>query len=244
MSNFNNDFRGFDLAGSQSGSGVRVEIRPLMRMIYMWMGLGLLATAVVADIVNVNPSFHRLAITPGIMMVAIFAELGMVIGLSWGIRRLSPGIAITLFFAYAIVNGFTLSSIFMVYRLDSIYAAFFTTAALFGVMSVIGFTTQLDLTQYRTYFIMGLIGLLIAMVVNMFLNSSGLELLISLVGVVLFTALTAYDTQKLKNMAANPQIEADGSLAMKLSIIGALTLYLDFINLFLFLLRLMGGRRR
>jgi FtsH-binding integral membrane protein len=148
-----------------------------------------------------------------------------------------------MFFVYAAVNGFTLSLIFLVYNLGAIGAAFLTTAGLFGAMTIVGLTTQIDLTKYSTYFMMAIIGLVIAMVVNIFLRSSGFDLLISFAGVIIFTALTAYDTQKIKNMASDPTIDAGSDAAMKLSILGALTLYLDFINLFLFLLRLFGGRR-
>jgi FtsH-binding integral membrane protein len=167
----------------------------------------------------------------------------MVVGLSWGLRRISPNLAMILFFVYAALNGFTLSLLVMVYADSSLVTAFASAAALFGVMSVVGYTTQADLTQYRTYFMMGLIGLIVAMIVNIFLQSRGLEMLLSLFGVVLFTALTAYDTQKIKQIAADPNIQADGSLVIKLSIMGALALYLDFINLFIFLLRLFGRRR-
>jgi FtsH-binding integral membrane protein len=214
-----------------------------MRQVYLWMATGLLVTAAISVSVVTIPALQDLVLNPAVLIGAIIAELVVVLALSFGLRRLSPGVAIAMFFVYAALNGLTLSLIFWAYDLGKIGAAFLTTAGLFGAMTVVGYTTQLDLSQYRTYFIMGLIGLVIAMVVNMFLRSTGFELLISFVGVVLFTALTAYDTQKIKRMAADPTIEADGSLSMKLSIMGALALYLDFINLFLFLLRLFGRRR-
>jgi uncharacterized protein len=238
------NFFGSQGESSISESGLRVEIRPLMRQVYLWMATGLLLTAAVSVGVASTPTLRQFVSNPAVLFGAIIAELALVIGLSWGLRRLSPGAAIAMFFVYAAINGLTLSLIFSIYTKGTISAAFFTTAGLFGAMTVVGFTTKLDLSQYRSYFIMGLIGLVIAMVVNMFIGSGPLDLLISIVGVVLFTALTAYDTQKIKRMAADPTIEADGSLAMKLSIMGALTLYLDFINLFLFLLRLFGGGRR
>jgi len=147
-----------------------------------------------------------------------------------------------MFFVYAALNGFTLSGIFLVYTGQSITAAFVATAAMFGAMTIVGFTTAIDLTRFGSFLIMGVIGLLIAMLVNLFLASSGLGLLISVVGVLIFTGLTAYDTQRIKAMAARPHLQEDGSLAMKLSIIGALALYLDFVNMFLFLLRLLGSR--
>lgn len=238
------NFFGSQSESSIAGSGSRVELRPLMRQVYLWMTTGLLVTAAVSIGVATSPAIQEVAYNPPVLIGAIIAELALVIALSWGLRRMSPGVAIAMFFVYAALNGLTLSLIFFAYSLGSISAAFFTTAGLFGAMTVVGFTTQVDLSKYSSYFMMGLIGLVIAMVVNIFLGSGPLDFVISLVGVVLFTALTAYDTQKIKNMAADPTIEADGSLSMKLSIMGALTLYLDFINLFLFLVRLFGGGSR
>ncbi len=228
-----------------AGDQPRVEIRPLMRMVYMWMGLGMLVTAFVSMFVAASEPLQTLILGNSIvMLLLIFGQLGLVIGLSAAINRMSAGVASALFFVYAAMMGLTMSTIFLVYPIGSIVAAFFTTTALFGVMTVVGFTTSVDLSQYRTYLMMGLIGLVVAMVVNMFLGSGPLDFLISLVGVVLFTALTAYDTQKIKEMAANPDLDASADNTLKLSILGALTLYLDFINLFLFLLRLFGGGGR
>src|SRR5258707_808854 len=142
------------------------QIRPLMRMVYVWMTIGLFVTAGVALWVASSPTLINSA--KQFFIPAVIGELALVIGLSWGLRRMSPGLAIALFFAYAAVNGFTLSLIFLVYKLGTIQLAFVSTAATFGVMSVVGYTTQLDLSKYRTYFLMALIGLLVAMVVNMF----------------------------------------------------------------------------
>jgi FtsH-binding integral membrane protein len=215
-----------------------------MRMVYLWMTTGLLVTTAVAVTVSATPSLLQLAMNPAVLIGAIIGELVLVMAIGFGLRRMSPGLATTLFLVYSAVNGFTLSLIFVVYNLGTIQVAFLSTAALFATMTVIGYTTQIDLTQYRSYFMIGLIGLVVAMVINIFLRSSAFDFAISIFGVLLFTALTAYDTQKIKRMAADPQIEADGSLSAKLSILGALTLYLDFVNLFLFLLRLFGGNRR
>jgi uncharacterized protein len=223
---------------------LRVEVRPLFRLVYLWMGFGLLLTTFVSILTARTPALQNLLIeNPALIIVAFVAQLGLVIGLSAGIRRFSANTAAVLFCLYSGLTGFTLSLIFLIYPIGSIVTAFVTTTALFGVMTVVGYTTQVDLTKYRTYFMMGLIGLFIAMVVNMFLASGPFDLLISIVGVVLFTALTAYHTQKIKQLAADPTIQADSNLTLKMAILGALTLYLDFINLFLFLLRLMGGRR-
>ncbi|MAS36587.1 MAG: hypothetical protein CL610_21460 [Anaerolineaceae bacterium] len=222
----------------------RVEIRPLLRQVYMWMTLGLLLTTGVSIAVYNIPALLQLALNPAIFIAAIIGELVLVFALSLGIRRMSAGVATAGFFAYAGLNGFTLSLIFMGYELGSIFLAFGTTVILFFVMTMIGLTTKIDLMKYSTYFMMGLIGLVIAMVLNMFIGSGPLDYLISFAGVIIFTALTAYDTQKLHRMAADPTIQGqEATLLTKLSIIGALTLYLDFINLFLFILRLVGGGR-
>ena len=224
-------------------AAMRVEARPLLRLVYMWMGFGLLVTTVVSLLIANTPSLQESLLNQGVFFGAIIAELVVVIALGAAINKLSPGVAALMFFGYAALNGFTLSIVFLIYTTGSIVSAFTTTMILFGVMSVVGFTTQVDLSKYRTYFMMGLIGLVIAMVVNWLLRSDGLSLIISLFGVVLFTALTAYDTQKIMRYAANPQIDATGNLALKFSIMGALTLYLDFINLFLFMLRILSRDR-
>ncbi len=222
---------------------LRVEVRPLMRMVYLWMSLGLLITSFVAVVTTSTPALSRLALNPAVLIGAVIGELVLVMALGLAMRKLSPTAAAIMFIVYAVLNGFTLSIIFAVYALGTIGLAFFSAAATFAAMTVLGYTTELDLSQYRTYFMMALIGLVIAMVVNFFLNSSGLELIISMAGVLIFTVLTAYDTQKIKRWAADPTFTEDGSLLMKVSIMGALTLYLDFVNLFLFLLRLFGRRR-
>ncbi len=218
------------------------DVRPLMKMVYLWMGLGLGITAVLAvvfgNMFQQNPTLLR----QEIMIGAIIVELILVVALSAGINRMSPTVAAVMFVVYSALNGFTLSYIFLIYELGAIYSAFFTAAALFGAMSLVGYTTSIDLTQYRSYFMMGLIGLIIAMVINIFLRSDGFDFLISIVGVILFTALTAYDTQKLARMANHPDVQSAGATLSKLSILGALTLYLDFINLFIFLLRIFGRR--
>ncbi len=233
-----------DNSQSTPGSLSRIEIHPLMRNVYMWMAMGLLVTTAVALYVSSSASLIELLATNQLLFFgAIIGQLALVVALSAAINRMSATVAGIMFFVYSALNGFTLSLIFVVYSIGSIGVAFGVTAILFGVMTVIGMTTSVDLSKYSTYFMMGLIGLVIAMVVNMFLGSSAFDYLISVVGVVLFTALTAYDTQQIQAMANAPGIENEGQeTLMKLSIMGALRLYLDFINLFLFLLRLLGGR--
>ncbi len=237
-------FFGSENNSSQGPLGaLRVEVRPLMRMVYMWMTLGLVISGVVAVAVSSTPSLANMLYSPGVMFGAIIGEFVLVMALGLALRRLSPTVAAVMFIAYALLNGLTLSIIFLIYPLGTISLAFFSAAGTFAAMTVLGYTTELDLSQYRTYFMMALIGLVIAMVVNIFLKSSGLDLIISMAGVLIFTVLTAYDTQKIKRWAADPTFNEDGSLLMKISIMGALTLYLDFVNLFLFLLRLFGRRR-
>ena len=168
----------------------------------------------------------------------------VVIALGVRMMKMSPTTALAMFFLYAALTGVTFSVLFLVYDLGTIQLAFFSTAGAFLAMSVVGYTTQLDLSQYRSYFMMGLIGLIVAGLVNMFLRSSAMDMVISMFGVVIFVALTAYDTQKIKRMAADPMINSDGTMAARVSIYGALQLYLDFINLFLYLLRLFGRSSR
>ncbi|MFO7322817.1 MAG: Bax inhibitor-1/YccA family protein [Chloroflexota bacterium] len=219
------------------------EVRPLLRWVYAWMFLGLMVTAAVAFLANTNEALIQLRSNPGVVFGSVFAQLALVVGISWGIRRLSPGVAASLFMLYAALNGFVFSMLLLYFEVGSVFAAFGTTAVLFGAMSVVGYTTEMDLTKLGGYLFMALIGLVLAMIVNLFLGSGPLEYIISIIGVLIFTGLTAYDTQKLKQMAADPALQADGATVARLSIIGALTLYLDFINLFLFLLRLMGAGR-
>jgi FtsH-binding integral membrane protein len=229
--------RNEDLSVPQSG----VNLSPIMRQVYMWMGLGTLITAFMAYF-TVSTPLRLLAANPIILMVAMLAEFGLVMGISLGLSRISSGVAIALFILYAALNGFTLSMILLVYTNGSVIAAFVSTSALFGAMTILGYTTKMDLTKMGTYLIMGVFGLLIAMVVNMFMNSGPLNMIISMAGVLIFTGLTAYDTQRIGRMAA--QMSGQGSEATsKMAIMGALKLYLDFINMFLFMLRLFGRRR-
>lgn len=221
----------------ESGMG----FQSIMRQVYVWMGLGTLLTAVTAYATVNNSVLANLAANPAVFMAAILAELGLVLGLSFGFNRMSANTASILFFVYAGLNGFTLSMVLLAYTTGSVVGAFVATSALFGAMSIIGYTTKMDLTKMGTYLMMGVIGLVIAMVVNMFLSNGPMDMLISIIGVLIFTGLTAYDTQRIRKMAAGAAADRDS--AMKLSVFGALRLYLDFINMFLFILRLSGRRR-
>jgi FtsH-binding integral membrane protein len=216
-------------------------VRPLIKWTYAWMFVGLAITSVIAVVTDVESVLIN---NPGLMWIALIAEFALVFALSIAINRLSPTVAALMFVVYAALNGFTLSLIVQSYTGASVAAAFVSTAAIFGAMSVFAFTTKVDLLQYRTYFFVGLIGLLVAMVINIFLRSDAFTTLISIAGVLVFTALTAYDTQKLKYLAASPEFQADGTAVSRFSIIMALQLYLDFINIFLFLLQLFGRGSR
>jgi len=173
----------------------------------------------------------------------LIVELGLVVGLSWGINRISPATATLLFFAYAVLNGLTFSVLFLVYTLGSVATTFLATGALFGAMSIIGYTTKMDLSKVGSFLFMGLIGLIIAMLVNMFWANTALSWIVTFAGILLFLGLTIYDTQRIKRMTAAALQQGDENIQARMGILGALALYLDFINLFLFILRL-GGQRR
>ena len=205
------------------------------------MALGLALTAGTAFYTVSSETMLRFIYdNPMVFFGLIIAELGLVFGISAAINRLSSAMATGLFFLYSGLNGLTLSSIFIIYELGSIAGVFLITAGTFGAMSIYGLTTKKDLTNWGSLLFMGLIGIIIASLVNMFLQSSMFDLLISLVGVAVFVGLTAYDSQKIKEMAAKV---SDGESAGKVAVLGALSLYLDFINLFIMLLRLFGDRR-
>lgn len=236
-------------------------MRPLMRMVYMWMTFGLALTGIIAGILSTQlynqitaGNFELLQTLSSAMFPLLIVEVIVVFVLSWGINKMNATVATGLFFLYAAINGLTIGLIVFAYTVDigaggqitqdylPVAKAFFTTAGLFGVMSVIGYTTKIDLTRFSTFFMMALIGLVIAGIVNIFLRSDAFSFAISVFGVLLFTGLTAYDTQKIKNWANDPAMQEQTSDFRKWSIMGALTLYLDFINLFLYLLRLFARR--
>lgn len=215
----------------------------VMRAVYGWMTVALVISAVVAYTVAITPAVRLFLFSNAIVpIVLIVAQFGLVIALSAAINSMSSATATILFLLYSLLTGLTLSSIFLTYAHAVIYTSFFVTAAMFGVMSLYGYFTRHDLSSLRTILMMGLVGLVIAMLVNFFLQSSSFDYVISIVGVVLFTALTAFDVQKIKQLIARYSMDRETS--NKVAIIGALTLYLDFINLFLFVLRLMSNNRK
>jgi FtsH-binding integral membrane protein len=217
------------------------QVRPLLKWVYVWMAFGLVVTAATAFFTTTSPALLALAGNPLVVFGSLFAQIGLVLAINFGINRMSPGVAGGLFIAYAALNGFVFGLILMFFTAASVFAAFATTAILFGIMTIIGFTTNMDLTRFGNLLMMAVIGLFVAIIVNMFLGSGILNFIISVVGVLIFMGLTAYDTQNLKRMAADPILQADGTMVAKMSIFGALALYINFINIFLFLLQLMGG---
>lgn len=225
---------------SRTMSALDAYVSSVMRVVYTKMFLALLVTAAASWFVVSNPTVTDMILGGKISYwVLAFVEIGLVIAITSAINRLSQGMATLLFYLFAVVNGLTLSVIFFAYTTGSIAFTFLIAAGVFAAMSIYGYFTKNDLTRMGTYLVMGLIGLIIVSVVNMFLKSTPLYYLVSFVGVALFIGLTAWDTQKIKQMAAMTPGESVGKLAT----IGALSLYLDFINLFLYLLRFFGNSR-
>jgi uncharacterized protein len=219
----------------------------VMRHVYLWMCLGLFVTGFVSMALVYTQLFYLLAQmlqVPFLFIGLMIGEVALVWWLSARIGTLSVGASRTAFMFYAILNGITMSLIFLVYTQSSIALTFITTSSLFGAMAIIGYGTRLDLSKWGSYLLMGLLGFIIGSVVNLFLASSALEWILTYVGIVLFIGLTVYDSQRIKLMVASAMRSADETAVKRIGLLGALRLYLDFINLFLLLLRLMGGRRR
>lgn len=214
----------------------------LMRKVFVWMTLALAITGLTAYGVATSPTILSLIFSSKVTFFGlIIAEFALVFAISGAINRLSLSTATLLFILYSVINGATLSSIFFAFSVATIGKVFFITAGTFGAMALVGYTTKTDLTSMGKLLFMALLGIIIASVVNIFVASSGLDLILSYVGVLVFVGLTAYDTQKIKQMCqAAPDA---GESAQKLALIGALSLYLDFINLFLYLLRIFGNNR-
>ena len=213
----------------------------LMRKVYVWMTLALVITGVTAYGVATSPGLMMAIVTNKILFWGlVIAEFGLVVAISAAINKLSLTTATLLFVLYSVINGATLSLIFAVYTMSSIASVFFITAGTFAVMAVIGYTTKKDLTSMGKILFMALIGIIIATIVNIFLKSTGLEMIVSYLGVLIFVGLTAYDSQKIKQMLLMAPDAGEG--AQKLALLGALSLYLDFVNLFIYLLRIFGRR--
>ncbi len=244
MSDFDRNYaaaRGF---GADRAVAIDQGLRAHMIRVYNYMTGGVALTGLVAWLTYQyavsNPAFAQALFGSPLAFVVMLAPLALVFYLSFRIGRLQASTARTLFFAYAALLGVSLSVIFMVYTHASITRVFFITAASFGALSLYGYTTQRSLDAIGSFMVMGLIGIIIASLVNIFLRSTGLDWAISVIGVVVFAGLTAWDTQKIKEIY-DPM--DDGTVAGRKAVMGALQLYLDFINMFLFLLRLFGDRR-
>ena len=242
------DYKDFDRMVNEAEGNYTRSYQPsttlpvLMRKVYTWMALALVITGITAYGVATTPSLIEAILMNRILFWGlVIAEFGIVIGISRMLHKLSLTTATLMFIAYSVINGATLSIFLLLYTAESIGMVFFITAATFGVMAFIGYITKTDLSKIGNILYMALIGLVIATVVNLFVNSSGFQLILSYVGVIIFVGLTAYDTQKIKLML-NEQSSADES-AQKLALLGALSLYLDFVNLFIYLLRILGDRR-
>jgi len=236
------DFQRFNYQSvATSEEKAAVAFPALMRKVYVWMSMALVITGLTAWIVAHNASLLNLIYgNSAVIWILFIAEIGLVIGLSAAIHKLSLPVATLMFVIYSILNGAVFSSIFLVYTMSSIATVFFITAGTFAAMSVFGYVTKKDLTSMGKFLMMAVIGLIIATVVNLFMKSSGMSMIISYAGVLIFVGLTAYDTQKIKNMCL--QAPDTGETMQKLALLGALSLYLDFINLFIYLLRILGNR--
>lgn len=218
---------------------IDVGLRNYMIGVYNNMGLGLLVSGIIAYIVGTSPALAQMVYGGPQAYLFIFVPLVAVLALSFGIEKMSVNTARLAFYGFAAIMGISLSSIFLVYQLGSIFQVFLITACMFGGMSLYGYTTKKDLTSIGSFLIMGLWGLVIASIVNIFMQNNVMQLVIAAIGVVVFTGLTAYDTQKIKEI----YYHTEGDTRAKAAIMGALNLYLDFINLMISLIQLLGQRK-
>ncbi len=230
-----------DELGYESRVGTSTVAR-FFNAVFAWMAAGLALTAVVAWWVSTRPDLMQTIFRGPVILLLLIAELALVFTISAAINKIGAGAATALFLLYSALNGLTLSAIFVVYAHATLAGAFIVTAGMFGAMSLWGFITRTDLSRMGSILFMALIGLILASIVNIFFASSALYWIITYAGVAIFCGLTAYDTQRLRMIAV--QTQGDPALAARLSVNGALMLYLDFLNLFLFILRIMGGSNR
>jgi uncharacterized protein len=225
-----------------TGYPMAESVRTFMYKVYGWMAIGLALTASTAYYVFSNKAiFNAIFSSSFIVMLLFIAQIALVISLSALVMRMQMSTAIAAFLGYSFLTGLTLSSIFYAYQIESIYLAFGITSIMFAVMALYGYVTKDDLTGIGSFARMALFGIIIAMLVNFFMKSAQFDYIISLIGVGVFTLLAAYDTQKIKQIGQS--LLGQNELASKVALLGALTFYLDFINLFLFLLRLFGRQR-
>jgi FtsH-binding integral membrane protein len=243
MSDYIRNYSGYDTARPSVETRVAGAFSVLMQKVYIWMTLAMVITGLAAYGVSQNEQLFMAIFSNRVLFFGlVIAELGLVIGLTAALRRISALVATLLFLAYSVLNGVTLASIFWVFSIPSITTAFLVSAGTFAVTAAVGYFTKRDLTSLGGILLMALIGLIIATVVNIFLKSVMMDYIVSGIGVLVFVGLTAYDSQKIKHMMLEYGTEVN-DMTQKLAIIGALTLYLDFVNLFLYLLRFLGNRR-
>lgn len=240
MSEFNYN-RDYSTSTYREDAQSTITVSSLIQSVYIWMCGALAVTGLTAFYVGSSPAImYKIYSTPGAFLGLIIAEVVLVIALTAAINKLSALTATIMFLVYSVLNGVMLSSIFVVYEAGSIATAFFVTAGTFGVMAVYGSVTKTDLTKIGNICFMGLIGIIIASLVNIFLKNDMMEMITSIIGVIVFVGLTAYDSQKIKELLGNAEVNDS---TQKLAVLGALTLYLDFINLFLYLLRFLGKKK-
>ena len=239
--NYNNELENGYQTAIQAENELTLQryVAAVMRKVYAKMTLGLLLTALASYLLLSSTTIMNVLFSSTLTIWILFAlEIGLVIYLSARIDKLSAGTATVLFYLYSALNGIALTPVILAYTGASVAQVFLLTAGTFGIMTVAGYVTKMDLSKFGMFLFMALIGLIVCMVVNMFMHNTMMELLISIGGVLIFVGLTAWDTQAIKRMCA----ESDPSMTSKVATMGALTLYLDFVNLFLHLLRLLGNR--
>jgi FtsH-binding integral membrane protein len=248
MDNFKSNQQYIDYTVVEGAS--KPASKTFMANVFLWMGVALAVSAFFAYLFASNLSLLSYLIDPAagklnmLGWAVLLAPIGFVLLMSFGFQRLSSPALIMLFLAYSAINGISFSFILLAYTAGSVLSCFASAAVMFGAMAVMGYTTDKDLTGFGRIMMMGLIGIIIAMLINFFIGSSKMDYIISIIGVMVFTGLTAYDVQKLKRIGAGMEYEGvNGENTRKASVLGALNLYLDFINIFLFLLRLFGNRR-
>ena len=209
--------------------------------VFSWMVVGLLTTAAVAWYGATTELYRNIMLSGGMMpWIIMLSPFAFILAMNFGLEKLSATTLTIMFIAFSACMGLSLSSVFLVYSLGSVFQVFSVTAGTFGIMAIAGYTTSIDLTRMGSLLFMALIGIILASIVNWFIESSAMDLIISIIGVVVFTGLIAYDTQRIKRIGMS--VDNESSTASKLAILAATSLYLDFINLFLFLLRLLGRR--
>lgn len=242
----NTNFRNTNIDKIESAT--IVSENKLLRAAFSWMALAMVLTTIASLLFAFVPQLTSLLLEPTefgfkptiLAYIVMFAPLVFVFAIGLGLNKMSYTTLIGVFVAYAIINGISFSFIFFIYNIGSIFKVFLSTAGLFAIMAIAGYTTKTDLTKMGSILMIGLIGIVVASLINMFMRSSGMDYIISILGVIIFTGLTAWDVQKIKNLG---QTADDSEGSKKVGVLGALTLYMDFINLFLFLLRLFGNRK-